>query len=83
MTKNIEHYIFIATNVFLTILQVSAGTYFAETEAKSSNSETANLLDCFLSWHCIHKDWIPDLIGTAPNALIQFSQFIFGRYDLT
>lgn len=49
MTKNIEHYIFIATNIFLTILQVSAGTYFAETEAKSSNSETANLLDCFLS----------------------------------
>lgn len=47
MTTNIRHYVFIETNVFLTILQLSAGTHFAAPEAKSSNSQTTNLLECF------------------------------------
>lgn len=38
---------FIVTNVFLTVLQFSAGTHFAAPEAKSSNSQRTNLLDCF------------------------------------
>lgn len=48
MTKGIKHYVFIATNVFLTILKLSAGTYFAEPDEKSSNSETTNLFVCIL-----------------------------------